>query len=205
MSTTEAEARAEAALRDYDYARISRVTVDPHRLAEALRALLAASRREPSEATTRKAIADAVRHHCTLTPNPMSGPYPLDATVQAVADWIENPPEWVRFPSESTALGASDGTSKSTANDLNREPSANVSNRPKDDISSGEMSVSEPSDTDEREWEYGVRDDAPTSYYGTIVPTADLDEANFGASVDDRMTPVRRRKAGPWEAIPDGA
>ena len=49
MSTTEAEARAEAALRDYDYARISRVTVDPHRLAEALRALLAASRREPSE------------------------------------------------------------------------------------------------------------------------------------------------------------
>lgn len=60
----------------------------------------------------------------------------------------------------------------------------------------------EPSDTDER-WEYGVRDDAPTSYYGTIVPTADLDEANFGASVDDRMTPVRRRKAGPWEVVPD--
>ena len=44
------------------------------------------------EADSRKAIADEVRRHCTL-PTPL--PVGTDATVYAVADWIENPPAWV--------------------------------------------------------------------------------------------------------------
>lgn len=40
----------------------------------------------------RKIIADQVRRHCTL---PWPLPVGTDATVSAVADWIEHPPAWV--------------------------------------------------------------------------------------------------------------
>lgn len=50
-----------------------------------------------TETEWRKAIADQIRRNCTL-PSPAPGePYPRDADVRAVADWIENPPEWSAF------------------------------------------------------------------------------------------------------------
>jgi transcriptional regulator with XRE-family HTH domain len=47
-----------------------------------------------SEEFWRKEIAAQVRRNCTITPTP-GHPYPRDETIAAVADWIENPPEWV--------------------------------------------------------------------------------------------------------------
>lgn len=44
------------------------------------------------DAEMRKTIAEQVRRNCTL---PWPLPVGTDATVYAVADWIENPPEWV--------------------------------------------------------------------------------------------------------------
>lgn len=78
------------------------------------------------------------------------------------------------------------------------EASANVSNRPKDDISSGEMSVSEPSDTDER-WEY-VGDDERVRRF--------TDNRGVVEKWMARGIKVRRRTkaipAGEWEVVPDG-
>lgn len=87
------------------------------------------------------------------------------------------------------------------------EASANVSNRPKDDISSGEMSVSEPSDTDER-WEYGYydSDDAndPARVFhqyvqGWSFPTAEAAKHTGDKNVFGKAIIVRRHPASDWE------
>lgn len=55
------------------------------------------------EVAWRKAIADQVRANCT----PSSEAYSKggDALVYAVADWIENPPEWSVFKEPVTSMG----------------------------------------------------------------------------------------------------
>lgn len=50
-----------------------------------------------ARADERKKIATQVRNNCTL---PWPLPVGTDPTIRAVADWIENPPEWVTGPAE---------------------------------------------------------------------------------------------------------
>ena len=56
---------------------------------------LATTVEEGTEAAWRKAIADQVRRNCT----PSSEAYTKGGhiLIYAVADWIENPPEWSHF------------------------------------------------------------------------------------------------------------
>lgn len=50
-------------------------------------------------ADERKKIATQVRNNCTL---PWPLPVGTDPTIRAVADWIENPPEWVTSSAETS-------------------------------------------------------------------------------------------------------
>lgn len=88
------------------------------RVADALEATLPA----PQE---REVIALQVRRHCTLTlPD---GSVPSDATIQAVADWIENPPEWVpTYVSPDTDNRGTDCSDEAT---LPREDEGDVRER----------------------------------------------------------------------------
>ena len=70
---------------------------DLRRLQEKLRAEFDAAL-AAHDAELRQTIANQVRRNCTL---PWPLPVGTDATVYAVADWIENPPEWVMAQSRS--------------------------------------------------------------------------------------------------------
>lgn len=60
---------------------------------------------------------------------------------------------------------------------------------------------------DPDKWEYAVRDDSPTGYYGDITEcgTHPVTRESFAPPLHDFETLVRRRPAGPWEPVQEGA
>ena len=52
-----------------------------------------------------------------------------------------------------------------------------------------------------QEWEYAVRDESPTSWYGEIYGLGTTAEKARYVADAHHDTVVRRRKAGPWEEV----
>ena len=51
------------------------------------------------------------------------------------------------------------------------------------------------------EWEYGIREDAPTSYYGEIFRCESEADARRSVVAHGYCTVMRRRKVGEWEPV----
>lgn len=55
---------------------------------------------------------------------------------------------------------------------------------------------------DEGEWEWACRDEAPTSHFGTLYNVGQPEEIARSEARAWGDTLMRRRKAGPWAAVP---